>query len=106
MEIPAMIIIVIGTGSASVLQDRMSLGTLFIFITYISSFFELHSGGFCHEQFGTFAVLSLAPSGKSCFSILDEKPQIVKPKNLIQPEPRDGLNLNMFGLPMRRKIIY
>ena len=31
--------IVIGTGSASVLNGSLSLGTLFIFISYISSFF-------------------------------------------------------------------
>ena len=44
-------ILVIGTGSASVLNGTLSLGTLFIFITYISSFFEpIHE---LAEQFGT-----------------------------------------------------
>lgn len=75
-------IIVIGTGSASVLQDRMSLGTLFIFITYISSFFEPIQE--LAEQFGT--LQSSLASAEKLFSILDEKPQIVKPKNPIQPE--------------------
>lgn len=70
-------IIVIGTGSASVLQDRMSLGTLFVFITYISSFFEPIQE--LAEQFGT--LQSSLASAEKLFSVLDEKPQIVKPEH-------------------------
>lgn len=44
-------IIVIGSGSISVLNGTLSLGTLFIFITYISSFFEPIQE--LAEQFGT-----------------------------------------------------
>ncbi len=44
-------IIVIGTGSSYVLKGTLSLGTLFIFISYISSFFEPIQE--LAEQFGT-----------------------------------------------------
>ncbi len=75
-------IIVIGTGSASVLQDRMSLGTLFVFITYISSFFEPIQE--LAEQFGT--LQSSLASAEKLFSVLDEKPQIVKPEHPMTPQ--------------------
>lgn len=68
-------IIVIGTGSSSVLKGTLSLGTLFIFITYISSFFEPIQE--LAEQFGT--LQSSLASAEKIFSILDEKPDIVKP---------------------------
>lgn len=81
LSIVAMII-VIGTGSASVLQERMSLGTLFIFITYISSFFEPIQE--LAEQFGT--LQSSLASAEKLFSVLDEKPQIVKPVHPVKPQ--------------------
>ncbi len=68
-------IIVIGTGSSSVLRGTLSLGTLFIFITYISSFFEPIQE--LAEQFGT--LQSSLASAEKIFSILDEKPEIVSP---------------------------
>lgn len=71
-------ILVIGTGSASVLENTLSLGTLFIFITYISSFFEPIQE--LAEQFGT--LQSSLASAEKVFSILDEKPQI---KNAVHP---------------------
>ena len=72
-------IIVIGTGSASVLSGTLSLGTLFIFISYISSFFEPIQE--LAEQFGT--LQSALASAEKIFSILDEKPEIVSPANPI-----------------------
>ena len=51
-------ILVIRTGSLSVLNGSLSLGTLFVFITYISSFFE---------------------PIQELFSVLDVKPEIVSP---------------------------
>jgi ATP-binding cassette subfamily B protein len=72
-------ILVIGTGSASVLQGTLSLGTLFIFITYISSFFEPIQE--LAEQFGT--LQSSLASAEKIFSILDEKPEIVNPAHPI-----------------------
>lgn len=73
-------IIVIGTGSSMVLHDTISLGTLFIFITYISSFFEPIQE--LAEQFGT--LQSSLASAEKLFSILDEKPEIVN-----SPRPVD-----------------
>lgn len=70
-------IIVIGTGSSSVLNGTLSLGTLFIFISYISSFFEPIQE--LAEQFGT--LQSALASAEKIFSILDEKPEIVSPAN-------------------------
>ena len=68
-------VIVIGTGSYSVLEGSLSLGTLFIFITYISSFFEPIQE--LAEQFGT--LQSSLASAEKLFSILDEQPKIVNP---------------------------
>ena len=70
-------IIVIGTGSNSVLNGTLSLGTLFIFISYISSFFEPIQE--LAEQFGT--LQSSLASAEKIFSVLDEKPEIVSPSN-------------------------
>lgn len=66
-------ILIIATGSFSVLNQTLSLGTLFIFITYISSFFEPIQE--LAEQFGT--LQSSLASAEKIFSILDEKPEIV-----------------------------
>ena len=68
-------ILVIGTGSSSVLKGTLSLGTLFVFITYISSFFEPIQE--LAEQFGT--LQSSLASAEKIFSVLDETPSIVKP---------------------------
>lgn len=70
-------IIVIGTGSSSVLNGTLSLGTLFIFITYISSFFEPIQE--LAEQFGT--LQSSLASAEKIFSILDEQPEITNPSH-------------------------
>lgn len=66
---------VIGTGSHFVLSGSLSLGTLFIFITYIGSFFEPIQE--LAEQFGT--LQSSLASAQKVFSILDEKPRITNP---------------------------
>lgn len=64
-------VIVIGTGSLSVLGNTLSLGTLFVFITYISSFFEPIQE--LAEQFGT--LQSSLASADKIFSILDVEPE-------------------------------
>ena len=69
--------LVIGFGSHFVLREEISLGTLFIFITYISSFFDPIQE--FAEQFGTLQS-SLASAGK-IFSILDVEPDIKNPKD-------------------------
>ncbi len=73
-------VIVIGTGSSFVLKSGLSLGTLFIFITYIGSFFQPIQE--LAEQFGT--LQSSLASAEKVFSILDEKPDIV---NADHPRP-------------------
>lgn len=70
-------IIILGVGSASVLGGTLSIGTLFIFITYISSFFKPIQE--LAEQFGT--LQSSLASAEKVFSILDEKPEIVNPQS-------------------------
>ncbi len=73
-------LLVIGTGSYSVLNGTLSLGTLFIFITYIGSFFDPIQE--LAEQFGT--LQSSLASAQKVFSILDEKPQIVNPERPVE----------------------
>lgn len=68
-------VIVIGGGSYGVLQGTLSLGTLFIFISYISSFFEPIQD--LAEQFGT--LQSSLASAEKMFSVLDVKPEITSP---------------------------
>lgn len=68
-------ILVIRTGSLSVLIGSLSLGTLFVFITYISSFFEPIQE--LSEQLGT--LQSSIASAEKIFSVLDVKPEIVSP---------------------------
>ena len=66
-------ILVIRTGSLSVLNGSLSLGTLFVFITYISSFFEPIQE--LSEQLGT--LQSSIASAEKIFSVLDVKPEIL-----------------------------
>lgn len=68
-------ILVIRTGSLSVLNGSLSLGTLFVFITYISSFFEPIQE--LSEQLGT--LQSSIASAEKIFSVLDVKPESVSP---------------------------
>ncbi len=71
--------IVIATGSYFVLTGRITIGTLYIFISYISSFFEPIQE--LAEQFGT--LQSSLASAEKVFSVLDVEPDIVNP-----PEPK------------------
>ena len=93
-------VIVIGQGSASVLAGTVSLGTLFVFINYISSFFEPIQE--LAEQFGT--LQSSLASAEKIFAILDEKPEIVNPENprAVTIQGRIGMS----GLPTRRTTTY
>ena len=75
-------VLVIGAGGSSVLKGSLSLGTLFIFITYIGSFFEPIQE--LAEQFGT--LQSSLASAQKVFSILDEKPQITNPPQPVEVE--------------------
>ena len=77
-------ILVIGTGSRMVLDGTLTLGTLFIFITYISNFFEPIQD--LAEQFGT--LQSSIASAEKVFTVLDEKPALIQPQNPIVPAIR------------------
>lgn len=69
--------IVIARGSAFALTGALSLGTLYIFISYITSFFDPIQE--LAEQFGT--LQSSLASAEKMFQILDVKPEIVNPVN-------------------------
>ncbi|HKM33941.1 MAG TPA: ABC transporter ATP-binding protein [Lachnospiraceae bacterium] len=71
------LVIIIGNGSAQVLGGVISMGTFYIFIHYISSFFDPIQE--LAEQFGT--LQSSLASAEKVFQILDEKPQIMSPAN-------------------------
>lgn len=79
LSVVAMVVI-IGSGGNLVLSGTISMGTLYIFISYISSFFEPIQE--LAEQFGT--LQSSLASAEKMFTVLDEKPEIVSPK-----EPAD-----------------
>ena len=74
------LVIIIGNGSNLVFTGKISLGVLFIFINYISSFFDPIQD--LAEQFGT--LQSSLASAEKVFQILDTKPEITNP-----PQPID-----------------
>lgn len=76
------LVVIIGSGSSFVLDGSISMGTLYIFISYIGSFFEPIQE--LAEQFGT--LQSSLASAEKIFSVLDEVPEIVSPEN---PVPVD-----------------
>lgn len=73
----AALVIIIGRGAGLVLGGAISIGTLYIFTNYISSFFDPIQE--LAEQFGT--LQSSLASAEKMFQILDVKPEIVNPKN-------------------------
>lgn len=73
-------------GSILALGGAASLGTLYIFISYISSFFEPIQE--LAEQFGT--LQSSLASGEKVFSILGEQPDLVNPVNPVRKEAFAG----------------
>ncbi len=72
--------IMIGNGGFLVLSGGISIGVLYIFINYISSFFEPIQE--LAEQFGT--LQSSLASAEKVFQILDEEPEIKSPANPVQ----------------------
>lgn len=71
----AALVIIVGRGGNLVLGGTISIGTLYIFINYISSFFDPIQE--LAEQFGT--LQSSIASAEKMFQILDVKPEIVNP---------------------------
>lgn len=68
--------IIIAVGGDSVLKGAISIGTLYIFIQYIGSFFDPIQE--LAEQLGT--LQSAMASAEKIFTILDEDPLIVNPE--------------------------
>ncbi len=79
------LVIIIGNGSSLVFQGKISLGVLFIFVNYISSFFDPIQD--LAEQFGT--LQSSLASAEKVYQILDTEPEITNP-----PQPVD---VNILG---------
>lgn len=73
-------------GSMRVLGEVASFGTLYIFVNYISSFFEPIQE--LAEQFGT--LQSSLASGEKVFSILGEQSDIVNPAHPVKKERLEG----------------
>lgn len=71
----AALAIIVGRGGSLVLGGTISIGTLYVFINYISSFFDPIQE--LAEQFGT--LQSSLASAEKMFQILDVKPEIVNP---------------------------
>lgn len=68
-------VIIIGVGGGSVIKNVITIGTLYIFIQYIGSFFEPIQE--LSEQIGT--LQSAMASAEKIFTILDEEPLVEKP---------------------------
>lgn len=76
------LVIIIGQGSKLVLGNVISIGTLYIFINYITSFFDPIQE--LAEQFGT--LQSSLASAEKIFQILDVEPEIVNPDRPVEVE--------------------
>ena len=74
------LVIIIAVGGDSVLKGTITIGTLYIFIQYIGSFFEPIQE--LAEQLGT--LQSAMASAEKIFTIMDEEPLIENAKNAIQ----------------------
>lgn len=82
----AALVTVIGVGGNSVIDGTISIGTLYIFVQYIGSFFEPIQE--LAEQLGT--LQSAFASAEKIFVILDEQPLIEDPANPVCPPAIKG----------------
>ena len=83
--------IVLGTGSSSVLNGVISIGTLYVFIQYIQNFFEPIQN--LAEQFGT--LQSALASAEKIFTLLDVEPAIPEDRNpKLLPEVRGRIEFD------------
>lgn len=82
----AALVTVIGVGGNSVIDGTISIGTLYIFVQYIGSFFEPIQE--LAEQLGT--LQSAFASAEKIFVILDEEPLIEDPANPVCPPAIKG----------------
>lgn len=85
------LVIVIGRGSLGVLEGTLSIGTMYIFIQYINSFFEPIQE--LAEQFST--LQSAVASAEKIFTLLDEKPLLYdKEKPVTLPKVRGRIEFD------------
>ena len=71
---------VLGFGGKQVMDGALSIGTLYIFTSYVKPFFEPIQS--LSDQFGT--LQSAMAAGEKIFTLMDEKPMIRQPEN---PQP-------------------
>jgi ATP-binding cassette subfamily B protein len=71
---------VLGFGGVQVMGGALSIGTLYIFTSYVTSFFEPIQS--LSDQFGTLQAAMAA--GEKIFALLDQKPMIQQPQD---PKP-------------------
>ena len=71
---------VLGFGGKQVMDGALSIGTLYIFTSYVKSFFEPIQS--LSDQFGTLQAAMAA--GEKIFTLMDEEPLIHQPEN---PKP-------------------
>ena len=71
---------VLGFGGKQVMDGALSIGTLYIFTSYVKSFFEPIQS--LSDQFGT--LQSAMAAGEKIFTLMDEEPQFRQPEN---PKP-------------------
>ena len=71
---------ILGFGGKQVMDGALSIGTLYIFTSYVKSFFEPIQS--LSDQFGT--LQSAMAAGEKIFTLMDEEPQIRQPEN---PKP-------------------
>ena len=71
---------VLGFGGKQVMDGALSIGTLYIFTSYVKSFFEPIQS--LSDQFGTLQAAMAA--GEKIFTLMDEEPMIHQPEN---PKP-------------------
>ena len=79
--------LVLGLGGVQVMNGAISIGTLYIFTSYVKSFFEPIQA--LSDQFGTLQAAMAA--GEKIFTLMDEEPAIVppaQPKALEKPKGR------------------
>lgn len=74
------LVIVLAGGSSGVLSDTLSIGTLYIFLQYINTFFEPIQE--LAEQLST--LQSAIASAEKIFTLLDVKPVVEEPENPVE----------------------
>ncbi len=89
--------IVLGFGGYLVLGGSISIGMLYIFSSYVKSFFDPIQS--LSDQFGTLQEAMAA--GEKVFTLLDEEPTVCQPETpKTLPNPKGSFEFDMCGFPM------